>query len=157
MPNLVSSSYYLPGESLPSLNLFSFFFFWYVRTYVYTYEHAVVEHLPQAHRSTTPYALHSTTSRSTRRSERDNASQHPELARASMSSSVCTARLCQYDRRHRNLPGLLVYIFFFQMEISYTRIRRSSRRLQVASLCTYHHPQTSRPHCICIFFFLLSE
>ena len=49
---------------------------------------------------------------STRRSERDNASKQTELARASMSSSIYTARcVLRNERRNRNLPGLRKYTF----------------------------------------------
>ena len=57
----------------------------------------------------TAHSTRSSSKASTRRSERDNASKQTELARASMSSSIYTARSIRNERRNGNLPGLQKY------------------------------------------------
>lgn len=68
----------------------SFSIFCFCEAYSYTYEHAAFKHLQQAQDSATSPARSRNTT--TCQPERDNASRQTDLARASMSSRIYTAR-----------------------------------------------------------------
>ena len=109
------SFYYLSASIFPfyhsflEMRYFSFFFFFVGLFSICARTSMLSSSIYRKHSAAKRNQAGTNSKAITCRSERDNASKQTELARASMSSSICSSQCSQNQQRNRNLPGLQKY------------------------------------------------